>query len=66
MPMTSGRKKSRSGPRVPRLRNPFAGRKRSGAGPHSDDKYGKKDRQRSKREIEDDTDETGPDEQAGG
>jgi len=37
-----------------RPRNPFAGRKRSGAGFHSEDRYGKKDRREGKKEIEQD------------
>lgn len=42
------RRKDRPGAR----RNPFAGRRRTGAGPHSEAKYGKKDRRRLRKEAE--------------
>lgn len=35
-----------------RPRNPFAGRRRSGAGAHGEKKYSKKDRRRLKKEAE--------------
>lgn len=42
------RRKDKPGAR----RNPFAGRRRTGAGPHSGAKYNKKDRRRLKKEAE--------------
>lgn len=37
---------------VKRPRNPFAGRPQSGAGYHSESRYGKKDRRSGKKELE--------------
>lgn len=37
-------------------RNPFAGKPQSGAGYHSEAKYGKKDRHEEKKEIEEEAD----------
>ncbi|MEK6536737.1 MAG: hypothetical protein AABZ63_04560 [Actinomycetota bacterium] len=39
-------------PAAGKPRNPFAGQPRSGAGFHSEAKYGKKDRQDEKKEVE--------------
>ncbi len=52
--MTSGRKKDNRPRRPGSPRNPFAGRRRSGAGAHSEKKYGKKDRRKLKRELDED------------
>ncbi len=40
------------GKQVPKRRNPFAGRPRTGAGFHGESKYGKKNRKKEKAEIE--------------
>ncbi|MFA5801117.1 MAG: hypothetical protein WC911_01435 [Thermoleophilia bacterium] len=49
---------SRPGIKKPKApRDPFAGRPQSGAGYHSDSKYGKKDRRRVREEIDDDPEE---------
>jgi hypothetical protein len=40
-----------------RPRNPFAGQSRSGAGFHSEKKYGKKDRREGMQELEESADE---------
>lgn len=53
-----GRKK-RKKPKPARRRNPFAGRPRSGAGFHEEDRYGKKDRRTGKEELERDTEDAG-------
>ena len=46
--MSAEKKKKKPAPR----RNPFAGRPQSGAGFHSEDKYGKKDRREAREELE--------------
>ncbi|MHB8792925.1 MAG: hypothetical protein ACYC6O_06260 [Thermoleophilia bacterium] len=43
-------KKGRLAPKKPR--NPFAGKPQSGAGYHSEAKYGKRDRREEKQELE--------------
>jgi hypothetical protein len=43
---------ARGGKRKGKPRNPFAGRPRSGAGPHSSRKYGKQDRRKARKEME--------------
>lgn len=48
--MTPGKKKKPPAARRPR--NPFAGKKQSGAGFHSETKYGKKERRRQQEELE--------------
>jgi len=56
------KKKSKTGPPAgKRIRNPFAGRKQSGAGFHSESRYGKKDRREKKKEIEAEEDPPGSD-----
>ncbi len=50
MPMAGGGKQRGKGGRPPR--NPFAGRRRSGAGPHSPRKYDKATRRKLRRETE--------------
>jgi len=59
--MAKSRKKSRpAGPgtkKPKKPRNPFAGRPGSGAGFHSEDRYGKKDRRRGREELEEETGE---------
>ncbi len=40
-------------------RNPFAGRPRSGAGFHSETRYGKKNRRQKKKQIEEESEEEG-------
>lgn len=53
--------KKKRGPSKPGIkkpkppRDPFGGRPQSGAGYHSESKYGKKDRRKVKEEIEDGT-----------
>ncbi|MHB1389754.1 MAG: hypothetical protein ACYCXF_00745 [Thermoleophilia bacterium] len=54
--MTARRKKpDRTGPLRPR--NPFAGKPQSGAGFHSDRKYGKQNRRREKEELDEEQQE---------
>lgn len=49
---------SRPGIKKPKPpRDPFAGRPQSGAGYHSESKYGKKDRRRVREEIDDEPEE---------
>ncbi len=62
--MSRSRKKKPPRPGAPgaadkrgKQRNPFAGRPQSGAGFHSEDKYGKKDRREEKQEIEEEAGE---------
>ncbi|MBE0428644.1 MAG: hypothetical protein IBX61_02080 [Thermoleophilia bacterium] len=57
--MAPGRKKTEKPSRrgLKRLRNPFAGRPRGGAGYHSDKKYGKKDRWRQKKQAQEEMEE---------
>lgn len=59
--MTPGKKKKP--PAAGRPRNPFAGQKQSGAGYHSETRYGKKERRRQQRELEEETETAGKDEQ---
>jgi len=46
-------------------RNPFAGRPQSGAGFHSDAKYGKQDRRREKNQIDEESGEDADEEGEG-
>ena len=51
------KKKPKTGGAAPKKqRNPFAGKPQSGAGYHSEAKYGKKDRREEKKEIEEEAD----------
>ncbi|MHB8859254.1 MAG: hypothetical protein ACYC6Z_07215 [Thermoleophilia bacterium] len=49
------RKKKPGEPAIKRPRNPFAGRPQSGAGYHSESRYGKKDRRSGKKELEEES-----------
>lgn len=56
------KKKRKPGEPVPkRPRNPFAGRPQSGAGYHSESRYGKKDRRRIRKELDEEVPEDGND-----
>ncbi|MBI5869880.1 MAG: hypothetical protein HZB44_02820 [Actinobacteria bacterium] len=50
------KKPKKGGPAPKKPRNPFAGKPQSGAGYHSEAKYGKRDRREEKKEIEEETD----------
>ena len=53
-------KNPKPNPAAPRgSRSPFAGRRQTGAGYHSEKKYGKKDRRRSKEEPEEESEPGG-------
>jgi hypothetical protein len=55
--MSPGKKKKKPKSAPPQPRNPFAGRPTSGAGFHSERKYGKKDRLEKKRELDEEQEE---------
>jgi hypothetical protein len=52
MPKNRKKKPKTGGPAPKKPRNPFAGKPKSGAGYHSDAKYGKRDRREEKQELE--------------
>lgn len=51
------KKKKTKPPKPGRPRNPFAGRPRTGAGFHTETKYGKKDRRQEKKQAEEEAEE---------
>ncbi|MHB9111684.1 MAG: hypothetical protein ACYC4D_03525 [Thermoleophilia bacterium] len=52
MPKNHRKKPKKGGPSPKKPRNPFAGKPKSGAGYHSEAKYGKKNRREEKQELE--------------